>query len=158
MPRTSGRSRAPATARGGGWWRWHSPARTPRAAPPPAGSRRSSRSEEGIGYRVYIGCSVQRAGARRDIDMTCDAATIGPAKALGPGGVGVCIDSPGARPQLRVPLLVDPVSNAFDAAYAPWPLRFYILRGGRVEMVAEPRGCSYVRRLPPFETPVVTSL
>lgn len=43
----------------------------------------------------------------------------------------------------RLPLVVDTVDNAFDAVFAPWPLRFYILRGARLLYKAQPRNCSY---------------
>lgn len=39
---------------------------------------------------------------------------------------------------LRVPLLVDPVSNPFERLYAPWPLRFYILHKGEIAYIAQP--------------------
>ncbi|PRW59105.1 iodothyronine deiodinase [Chlorella sorokiniana] len=41
------------------------------------------------------------------------------------------------------PMLVDPIDNPFDAAFAPWPLRFYILHRGRIAYKAQPRECSY---------------
>jgi hypothetical protein len=43
-------------------------------------------------------------------------------------------------------VLVDPCDqgNPFEAAYAPWPLRFYGIAGeGRMGYVAHPRDCSY---------------
>jgi hypothetical protein len=45
----------------------------------------------------------------------------------------------GFRPRV----LVDPVDNPFDAAFAPWPLRFYVLAAGRVAFKAQPKDCSY---------------
>lgn len=39
---------------------------------------------------------------------------------------------------LRVPLLVDPVSNPFEQLYAPWPLRFYIIHKGKIAYIAQP--------------------
>ncbi|KAI7840527.1 hypothetical protein COHA_005826 [Chlorella ohadii] len=41
------------------------------------------------------------------------------------------------------PMLVDPIDNPFDAAFAPWPLRFYILHRGCIAYKAQPRECSY---------------
>lgn len=35
------------------------------------------------------------------------------------------------------PMLVDPIDNPFDAAFAPWPLRFYILHRGRIVYKAQ---------------------
>lgn len=46
-------------------------------------------------------------------------------------------------------VLVDPCDqgNPFEAAYAPWPLRFYGIAGeGRMGYVAHPRDCSYCQR------------
>ncbi len=40
-------------------------------------------------------------------------------------------------------MAVDPVHNPFDAAYAPWPLRFYVLSGGSIAYFAQPKDCSY---------------
>lgn len=31
----------------------------------------------------------------------------------------------------------------FEKAYAPWPLRLYLVRGDVIEWIAEPRACSY---------------
>ncbi|KAL4440384.1 hypothetical protein ABPG75_003385 [Micractinium tetrahymenae] len=43
----------------------------------------------------------------------------------------------------QAPMLVDPIDNPFDAAFAPWPLRFYILHRSRLRYKAQPRDCSY---------------
>ncbi len=43
----------------------------------------------------------------------------------------------------RLRLLVDPIANPFDAAFAPWPIRFYILQNSTVRYIAQPRGASY---------------
>ncbi|KAI9032477.1 hypothetical protein DFJ74DRAFT_764160 [Hyaloraphidium curvatum] len=40
----------------------------------------------------------------------------------------------------RVPILLDGMDDAFDAAYAPWPIRFFVLQDGRAEFVSEPVG------------------
>jgi hypothetical protein len=44
-----------------------------------------------------------------------------------------------------MPLAVDPIGEAFDAIYAPWPLRFYIAdTASRTLMFkAQPSDCSY---------------
>lgn len=34
-------------------------------------------------------------------------------------------------------MLVDPIANTFDAAFAPWPLRFYILHRGTIAYIAQ---------------------
>lgn len=39
----------------------------------------------------------------------------------------------------QVPMLVDTIENEFDRSYAPWPLRFYVFRRGKVEYIAEPK-------------------
>jgi len=49
----------------------------------------------------------------------------------------------------RIPVLVDAVVDDFEAKYAPWPLRFFVLQraedGQDVRMVyaAQPRNCGY---------------
>jgi hypothetical protein len=56
--------------------------------------------------------------------------------------------------QFALPTLVDTVGEAppdgdtktrdpFDAAYAPWPLRFYGIAGDALGYVAHPKACSY---------------
>lgn len=42
-------------------------------------------------------------------------------------------------PSRQPPMLVDPIDNPFDAAFAPWPLRFYILHRGRIAYKAQAR-------------------
>jgi hypothetical protein len=44
-----------------------------------------------------------------------------------------------ACPCLQVLMLVDPIDNPFDAAFAPWPLRFYILHRGLIRYKAQAR-------------------
>jgi hypothetical protein len=34
-------------------------------------------------------------------------------------------------------MLVDPIDNPFDAVFAPWPIRFYILQGGVLRYKAQ---------------------
>lgn len=43
----------------------------------------------------------------------------------------------------RIPLLVDPIENPFEALFAPWPLRFYVLRNGVMTYKAQPSDCTY---------------
>jgi hypothetical protein len=42
-------------------------------------------------------------------------------------------------------LLVDDpeLGEPFEVAYAPWPLRLYVIRGGVVEWIAQPKNCSF---------------
>jgi hypothetical protein len=42
-------------------------------------------------------------------------------------------------------LLVDnpELGDPFEEAYAPWPLRLYVIRGGVVEWIAQPKNCSF---------------
>lgn len=40
---------------------------------------------------------------------------------------------------VQIPMLVDPIDNRFDAVFAPWPIRFYILRHGRIAYKAQAR-------------------
>lgn len=39
----------------------------------------------------------------------------------------------------QVPMLVDTMSNAFQAQYAAWPFRYYVFQGDRILFKAEPR-------------------
>jgi len=39
---------------------------------------------------------------------------------------------------LRLPLLVDKMDNNFDAKYASWPERFYVIENGRMELIGMP--------------------
>lgn len=48
----------------------------------------------------------------------------------------------------EVPLLCDAMDDAFLQAYAAWPIRFYGVRGGRLEVIAQPHAASFV--LPPL--------
>lgn len=47
----------------------------------------------------------------------------------------------------RLPLVCDTIQNDFDAAFSPWPLRFYVIErlNGRtaVTYIAQPKDCSY---------------
>lgn len=48
----------------------------------------------------------------------------------------------------KIPLVVDLIHNTFEATYAPWPIRLYILRRDtcgvvRVCFIAMPQRCSY---------------
>mmetsp|Transcript_36261 Transcript_36261/g.51308 ORF Transcript_36261/g.51308 Transcript_36261/m.51308 type:complete len:116 (+) Transcript_36261:216-563(+) len=41
-------------------------------------------------------------------------------------------------------LVDDPdLGEPFERLYAPWPMRMYIVRGRRIEWIAEPEGASY---------------
>jgi hypothetical protein len=43
-----------------------------------------------------------------------------------------------------IDMVVDTLpDNPFDAEFAPWPLRFYILHRDRVAFIAQPRNCTY---------------
>ena len=33
--------------------------------------------------------------------------------------------------------------NPFEKAFAPWPIRFYVIRGGAMTFIAEPTYCEY---------------
>jgi hypothetical protein len=33
--------------------------------------------------------------------------------------------------------------DPFEKEYAPWPLRLYLIRAGKVEWIAQPENCSY---------------
>jgi len=38
----------------------------------------------------------------------------------------------------KLPLLVDLMDNNFDAKYASWPERFYVIENGRMELIGTP--------------------
>ena len=71
-------------------------------------------------------------------------------------GVPVCVPQPKSieervavaklfqsKYNFRLPMLVDTMSNDFDAVFAPWPLRFYILQRGVLVYKSQPHKCSY---------------
>ena len=35
------------------------------------------------------------------------------------------------------------LGDPFETAYAPWPLRLYLVRNGILKWIAEPKNCSY---------------
>lgn len=35
------------------------------------------------------------------------------------------------------------IGEPFEKAYAPWPLRMYMLKGSKIEWIAEPKNTSY---------------
>mmetsp|Transcript_18373 Transcript_18373/g.42550 ORF Transcript_18373/g.42550 Transcript_18373/m.42550 type:complete len:133 (+) Transcript_18373:1652-2050(+) len=37
--------------------------------------------------------------------------------------------------------------DKFESEYAPWPLRLYLVRRGKVDWIAQPKDCSYVDAL-----------
>ena len=47
----------------------------------------------------------------------------------------------------EIRMLVDPVGppedGPFDAAFAPWPLRFYVFKNGVLRYKAQPRNCTF---------------
>lgn len=45
--------------------------------------------------------------------------------------------------QVSVPMLVDTLDNTFESTFCPWPVRFYVLHGGRVAFKAQPTGYGY---------------
>jgi len=38
----------------------------------------------------------------------------------------------------KLPLVVDAIDNNFSKAFAAWPERFWVIRDGRIEFMAEP--------------------
>lgn len=40
--------------------------------------------------------------------------------------------------QWKWPMVLDGIDNAFDALYAPWPIRFYGIVDGKLEFISEP--------------------
>lgn len=75
------------------------------------------------------------------------------------GGRGaVCVRQPRTRAErvalarqmvtdfnVTLPVLVDAPEdgNPFEKAYAPWPLRLYVIHGGKMRYIAEPEECTY---------------
>jgi hypothetical protein len=51
------------------------------------------------------------------------------------------IDTTGSNYEV---LVDDPeTGEPFEKVYAPWPLRFYIVKGRTIEWIAEPESCSF---------------
>ncbi len=46
-----------------------------------------------------------------------------------PPGMGIAVD--------------DPAGDAFQEAYAPWPIRMYVVEDGRMRFLSEPTECSH---------------
>ena len=46
---------------------------------------------------------------------------------------------------LTMPMFVDSpeLNNPFEKAYAPWPLRLYVIENGKLTWIAEPKNCTY---------------
>jgi len=40
--------------------------------------------------------------------------------------------------ELRMPTLVDTISNSFNTAFAAWPIRFYVIQDGLMRYIAQP--------------------
>jgi len=45
--------------------------------------------------------------------------------------------------KLSIPMLVDPIENGFEKAFAAWPIRFYVVHGGKVLFKSQPDGIGY---------------
>lgn len=45
-------------------------------------------------------------------------------------------------PEMKV-LVDDPTKNAFQSAYAPWPIRIYVIENGKMEYISAPTNCSH---------------
>lgn len=48
----------------------------------------------------------------------------------------------GLGSELKV-LVDDPQGNAFQAAYAPWPIRIYVIENGRMEYISSPENSTH---------------
>lgn len=52
----------------------------------------------------------------------------------------------------KLPVVLDAIGvagvadNGFESAYAPWPIRFYVIYNGRLEWIAQPEACSFSLR------------
>lgn len=44
---------------------------------------------------------------------------------------------------VRLPTVLDDISNSFNDTYACWPLRFYLIDNGVLEVVAQPEEGAY---------------
>jgi maltose-binding protein MalE len=40
--------------------------------------------------------------------------------------------------QLKIPMMIDTMKNSFEELYAAWPLRIFIIKGGRIIFKAQP--------------------
>lgn len=54
-------------------------------------------------------------------------------------------------PRWNVPVLVDGMDDMFERSYAAWPMRFFVLQGGRVLHKAQPDVDTCVYRLDTLE-------
>jgi hypothetical protein len=45
--------------------------------------------------------------------------------------------------ETALPLVCDSVENAFDVAFAPWPLRLYVVHQGKMAFVSMPHKGTY---------------
>lgn len=45
-------------------------------------------------------------------------------------------------PEMKV-FVDDPDGNAFQTAYAPWPIRIYIIENGKIEYISSPKNCAH---------------
>jgi len=43
----------------------------------------------------------------------------------------------------KLPVLMDPIDNPFDAAFAAWPFRFYVVQNGKIAFKAQPSKTKY---------------
>ena len=51
------------------------------------------------------------------------------------------VETFGLGPEMKV-LVDDPWDNAFEKAYAPWPLRMYVIENGKIEYISYPKNCT----------------
>lgn len=45
--------------------------------------------------------------------------------------------------QLKWRLVLDPIENPFEAVFAAWPVRMYIIHKGKIAYKAQPKGAGY---------------
>lgn len=45
--------------------------------------------------------------------------------------------------QFLIPTVIDLIDNAFEEAFASWPLRFFVVRDGKLVFKAQPRDTTY---------------
>lgn len=102
-----------------------------------------SLQEEFEGRAKFLSVYVQEAHAQNEWPISSSRAN---------GGRGVvAIDQPQSLKErcavatrfcddfhFKLPMMVDSMHNDFDRAYAPWPIRMYVLHRGKVTFIAHP--------------------
>jgi len=52
------------------------------------------------------------------------------------------VDTFGLGPEMKV-VVDDPDRNAFQSAYAPWPIRIFVIENSRIQYISSPKDCTH---------------